>query len=144
MSGSDLAVLLDEEMLRAKSVIVSDAGVPDASLPKCVDLADQVGGRHLIKYLREGDHRRYAGAPAGSYFGGIHYVTPTPLRRRELVRVLNLPTGLPAPRYALLLDPLHLDAWGPRRIRSGRGIEYLLLNGFSADAISGSWPIEVA
>jgi hypothetical protein len=108
------------------------------------NLAAELGDRWLIKYVRHGDHARYSVLAGTPLFSGVHYVTPTPLAQAHVVSVLNLPSHLPAPRFALLLDPKKVEAWGPRRIRGGRGIEYILRAGFGAAAIvAPGWPIGI-
>lgn len=138
----DVALALDEEMLGANGVTIASPFIPNTSLPPA-DLANELGGRCLIKYLRKGAHTRYSLTSGITHFPGIHYLTPTPICASQLIQVLNLPP-YPTPRYALLLDPNKLTAHGPRRIRTGRGFEYLLLNGFNADAImKPGWPVKV-
>jgi hypothetical protein len=140
----NLAITLDEEMLGRHAVYVHPPWAPDSSLPLCADLEAQVGDRFLLKYVRSSDRNHYSVMSGVTYFSGVHYVTPTPICQGELTSVLNLPP-MPAPRFALILDPSKLDARGPRRIRSGRGIEYVLANGFPRDAIvSPGWPVSVA
>jgi hypothetical protein len=140
-----LSVSLDEEMLTRNGVTVSHPATPDAALPACADLPDQIKGRFLIKYLRSGDHSRYSSLSGITHYPGKHYLTPTVLCTETVVSTLNLPTNLATPRYALVLDPEKLDAHGPRRVRGGGGaVEYLLLDGFPADAIlAPGWPVEV-
>ncbi len=139
-----LALTLDEEMLAAHGVVIADPWVPDKDLPPCPDLASQLGNRFLVKYVRREDRSRYSPPFSGiTTYPGVHYVTPTAICRDELVAILNLPP-LPAPRYALILDPARLDAVGPRRVRSGQALEYVLPNGFPSNAVvAPGWPVEV-
>src|SRR3712207_1853779 len=53
------ALNLDEEMLGRHGVAVAPPFTPDHALPVCVDLAGQLGGRYLIKYVRSGDHHQF-------------------------------------------------------------------------------------
>jgi hypothetical protein len=140
-----LAVGLDDEMLTRNAVHVFAASTPESSLPQCTNLVDQLGGRYLLKYLRSGDVGRYSVGSGISHFPGKHYLTPTVLCTETVVPTLNLPTYLPTPEYALILDPQKLVAHGPRRIRGGGGaVEYLLLSGFDLDAIiDPKWPQEI-
>ena len=135
------ALNLDEEMLGRHGVALAPPFTADHALPVCVDLAGQLGGRYLIKYVRDGDHLLFRVPHVTPVFGGQHWVTPTVLCPEEIARVLHLPSNLPDPEYALVLDPAKLDARGPRRSRFGTGIEYLLPNGFPSDAIlPPGWP----
>lgn len=140
-----LAVSLDEEMLSRNGVVVSDATVPDSDLPECSDLAEQLSGRFLIKYLRSDSLNRYSNASGLSHFPGKHFITPTVLCADTVVSSLNLPTYLVKPKFALVLDPSKLHAHGPRKVRGGNGaVEYLLMDGFAADAIvPPPWPREI-
>lgn len=138
-----LAMTLDEEMLIRNGVTIVPPTTPDSKLPHCIDLADQLSGRSLIKYVRTDDRHRYSVLSSITHFPGVHYLTPTPLCREAVTGALNLPP-FATPRYALVLDPTKLTAHGPRRIRGGSAIEYVLLNGFPADAIvPPGWPVEV-
>lgn len=138
----DVALALDEEMLGVHGVAISSPFVADSALP-VADLSLQLGGRCLIKYVRAADRNRYSVTSGITHFPGVHYLTPTPICGAELVATLNLPP-FETPRFALLLDPLKLVANGPRKIRTGRGYEYVLLNGFGVDAIvKPGWPVKV-
>lgn len=141
--GAQLAVTLDEEMLGAHGVLVHPPWTPDAALPIAPNVITDLGDRFLVKYVRSADTHRYSIFSGITHFPGWHYLTPTPLARSQVVKTLNLPGHLPTPRFALLLDPRLLTAFGPRRIRSGSGIEYLV-NGFDAAAIvSPGWAVEI-
>jgi hypothetical protein len=101
----------------------------------CLNPADQLGHRLLIKYVRADEGDKYNKLTGISYFTGKHYLTPTPIACRDLMMVLALPPSK-RPKWALLLRPDQLtDVRGPRRIRRGFGIEYVLENGFSSDAM---------
>ena len=142
--AAQLALMLDEEMLRLHGVAVSDPWVPDHALPISADLASQLCDRYLIKYVRKRDRERYSPPLSGiATYTGVHFVTTTAICRDELSPMLNLPP-FSLPRYALILNPAQLTVHGPRRIRGGRGIEYVLLNGFPSDAvIEPGWPMEL-
>jgi hypothetical protein len=142
--ATQLAITLDEEMLNRNGVNVSPPNTVDDDLPLAVNIRAQIGGRFLMKYLRSGDRARFSVISQTKYFGGLHWVTPTPLCTANVVEVLCLPTSLPAPSYALILDPDKVEAYGPRRIRGGRAVEYLLKKGFPLDAIvQPQWPREI-
>jgi hypothetical protein len=73
----------------------------------------------------------------------MQFVTPTPYSPAETVVWLALPN--PAPRdYALFLDPGRIPAiCGPRRVRLGGGLEYILPRGYPAAAMLVGWPVRV-
>ena len=138
------ALMLDEEMLGLHGVAISRPWVPDHALPISANLASQLCGRYLIKYVRKRDRKRYSPPLSGiATYTGVHYVTTTAICPDALSPMLNLPP-LSLPRYALILNPAQLTVHGPRWVRGGRAIEYVLLNGFSSDAvIPPGWPVEV-
>lgn len=140
----NLAINLDDEMLTIRGIKVHPFTTPDTALPHRPDLADELAGRFLIKYVREPDVQRYSIMSGVTHFPGVHFVTPTVLCAEVLQAALHLPPVRPFPKYALVLDPAKLEAYGPRRIRGGQGVEYLLLNGFSVDAIvPPGWPRKI-
>jgi hypothetical protein len=141
--ATDLSLALDEEMLGRHGVVIAPPWTPDTTLTPCADLAAQLGDRYLLKYVRRDDRTIYAAPSRTAWFSGVHHVTPSVICRGDLVSALNLPPLAP-PRYALLLDPAKLEALGPRRIRGGRAVEYVLPNGFALDAIvPPGRPVEV-
>ncbi len=139
-----LALTLDEEMLAQRGVVVAEPWVADTDLPLCTNLVGQLGGRYLLKYVRKEDRSRYSPPFSGiTTYPGVHYLTPTAICREELIGTLNLPP-LPPPKFALILNPAYLQAHGPRRVRSGQAIEYVLKNGFLSNAVvSPGWPVEI-
>ena len=97
-----------------------------------------------MKYLRSGDHKRFSVIAKTKYYDGKHWLTPTPLCPANVVHALALPTDLEVPSYALILDPNKIVAYGPRRVRGGRAVEYLVKDGFALDAIiEPQWPREI-
>ena len=143
--ATHLAVTLDEEMLMRNGVEVFPPNMADTDLPEAVDLSEQIKGRLLVKYLRNGDHKRYSTLSGVTHFDGRHWLTPTALCTETVVQTLALPTDLDTPSYALILDPDKIVAHGPRRVRGGSGaVEYFVKNGFDADAIvPPPWPREI-
>lgn len=143
-TAADIAQILDEEMLGEHGVTILGSPVPTTSLSKCTNLANEVGDRLLIKYIREGEHLRYN--PSAPFrMLGPQYVTLTPFDRDEAASRLNMPSFLSGPMYLVLLEPSKVEAWGPKRVRGGTGIEYVLVNGFDSSAIvPPGWPIRVA
>jgi len=139
--ATQLAITLDEEMLMRNGVDVFRPDTDIDDLPEASDLSEQIGGRFLMKYLRSGDHKRYSVISKKTYFDGLHYLTPTPLCTANVVEALALPTDLDTPSYALILDPKKIVAYGPRRVRGGRAVEYIVKDGFALDAIvEPRWP----
>jgi hypothetical protein len=134
---------LDVQMLLSRSVKIHDEITPDDALPECFDLDQQLGGRLLIKYVRSDSVSYFSKLSGVANFPGVHYATPSPIAARDLQSALNLPP-LRLPQYALLLAPERLSkVVGPRRISGGIGVEYLLLDGFSVDAIvPPGWSME--
>ena len=103
-------------------------------------MAAELGGRLLLRYLTP--------AQVGSFTNGSdreHYVTPTPYAPDEAIRWLALP-GVTVPReHALVLDPASIDViLGPRKVRWGGGIEYILPDGFPKAALHFAWEVVVA
>jgi hypothetical protein len=138
-----VAINLDKEMLGRHGVSIAPGWVANRDLPKCTDLVAELGGRHLIKYIRSDDLNKFSKLSRVKYFSGEHYLTPTVVCRPELPEVLALPP-YKVPDYALFLDPAKLDAVGPRHVRGGSGIEYVLLDGFSVDAIvEPGWAVKI-
>lgn len=137
-----LSTHLDVEMLLARGVKLADSNVPDAALPVCSDLADQLAGRYLLRYVRADTLAAYTFAAPGTHWPATAYVTPTAYCADELAAVLNLPPTLDPPTHAIILDPSSLTASGPRRVRWGTGVEYVLPNGFTADdMVWPQWPV---
>lgn len=137
-TSSRLATHLDAEML-LRRVTIAPIGTPLAALPIVGNLAEQLEGRFLLRYL--------TADKVGTLLGGVRHrqcVTPTPYAPGETISWLALPPA-PGPRtFVLLLKPEELnDVRGPRWIQFGGGIEYILDAGFSADAIADVAPAPV-
>jgi len=137
---SAIATRLDEEMLAHRPAIVYPSHTPFSAMPARLgpDIAVELGGRYLLRYLLRKQYRQFtAGSPSP------HFVTPTPYSPTEVISWLALPT--PARReFVLFLDAMRLsDVRGPRRVLLGCGLEYLLASGFPANAIVVGWPIPV-
>lgn len=137
-----LAFHLDLSALQARRIPVADENVDDDDLPYC-NPADQLHDRLLIKYIREDEVEKYSAMRGKSHFPGCHHVTPTPIACSDLKAALALPLKK-RPKYALLLLPEKLTSVrGPRRITGGYGIEYVLEDGFTSDAIAKpTWALE--
>jgi len=104
-------------------------------------VAGELGNRFLVRYLRATQLNEFR---RGS-IGRKHWVTPTAYEPDETIPWLALSPTLLAPSYALLLDPNKIPIIkGPRYVRMGAGIEYVLPNGFPANAIAGlPWEVNV-
>ena len=141
MSCGHFATRLDLEMLLAQGVTVSASHVPDEDLPCKTgeEVARELAGRPLIRYLRREDVSRYV-------FGdeNRHCATPTPYSVEDLICFLNLPDPLSARTHCLLLDPSRIPKiLGPRYIAWGGGIEYILPDGFLQEDLMYEWALQV-
>lgn len=141
MGASRLAKILDQEMIERSGTKIASALTPDGALPirPGADVAAELGGRFLIRYMVK--------KQLGSFISGsadLHFVTPTPLSPDAVRPFLALPAIAVPRRWAMLIDPLHVaEIQGPRWIRGGDGIEYLLPNGFPPAALPLPSEIEV-
>jgi hypothetical protein len=128
-------------MLAFSGVAIASAGTPDGALvPKLgTVVASELGGRPLLRYLMA--HQ------AGQFLNGSdcpHYVTPTPFSPREVVSYLAVPALHVERAFVMLLDPSKIKTiLGPRQVWLGKGIEYILPNGFPAEAILTGRPIKI-
>ena len=145
-TSSRLATWLDLEMLRVNGASLQAPFTPDRLLPHVPDLSNEIGGRAVIRYLRANQLRRFLQGTQDA-----QYVTPTPYSPEEAVKWLATPYANMDLSYALLLDSTKLnDVVGPRTVRLGGGIEYILTSGFGPDAIldvsadgPSKWEIQV-
>jgi len=143
-SCSLLATNLDREMLenRINPVQIAASTMPDNQLPikSGADVLRELKGRYLLRYLLP--HQ------IGLYINGSndqHWVTPTPYTPEETISWLALPNPSLPRTFVMLLDPSKIDEIkGPRWVRLGKGIEYLLHQGFPPEALLLSWPLQVA
>ena len=102
-------------------------------------VAKELGGRLLIRYMLWDQVAQFTGGSTVA-----HWVTPTPLSIGDLSRTLALPAPRRRRKWAMLLDPREIpEVLGPRWVRWGHGIEYVLPTGFPAAAIASRWEIEV-
>lgn len=137
-----LATVLDQEMLESHSgATIASRLTPEADLTprNGSDVATELGGRYLIRYVMP--HQ------VGDYRNGStdrHYVTPTPYPSDESISWLYLPRPMLIRTHALLVNPERVNViLGPRWIRIGKGIEYILPEGFPQDAIVMGWEIQI-
>ena len=129
-------------MIEASGATIAGRLVCDSDLPlrSGVDVAAELRGRYLLRYalydqvdeFAEGSHAR-------------HCVTPTPLGTADLVAFLALPSPTGLRTHVVALDPQAIPAIkGPRWVRGGPGIEYVLPHGFPKAALAVvPWPLEV-
>jgi len=98
------------------------------------DVSKELSGRYLLYYLRGQDVGRYTTGRKGTTF-----VTPTPYSPEETILFLCLPRPAEPRDYAILINPSKLpkdyEVYGPRWVALGSGIEYILKDGFTEDAI---------
>lgn len=129
MSCGSLATNLDLEMLLARGVIISPSNIPIEDLPIKTgeEVADELAGRPLIRYLCRQDVSKYLRGDRNP-----HYTTPTPYSSTDLISFLCLPDPQTARTHCLLLDPQNIEViLGPRLIQWGGGIEYIRRMDFS-------------
>jgi hypothetical protein len=133
VSASRLAKILDQEMIERNGGSIAPATTLDRDLPPRpgMAIADEIGGRLLIRYML----RRQL----GMFLKGStdrHFVTPTPLSPGAVRPFLALPAVAEPRPYAMLVDPAAIGIiQGPRWVRGGDGIEYLLPDGFPEQAL---------
>lgn len=160
-TSSRLAVMLDVDMLARHRTPIAAAGTPDSVLSNDgtfnkdgVRVAWELGGRYLLRYLLASQVTHFSQGTEyipRSFLQRTHYVTPTPLSPEEAVSWLALPAPDQPRPYVVLLKPEKIGAiWGPRWVRMGGGIEYIIPPGLTADAIvdigavpNTKWPLLV-
>lgn len=133
MGSVHLAVTLDLEMLWRNGAVLHDALARAEDMPDLTpaQLATQLGGRPLLRYLLA-----HQAEEARTGRAGVVYATPTPMDPLEVAPANATPAVDRTRPFVLLLDPLLLaGVRGPRRVRQGFGIEYILTRGFSPDAV---------
>jgi hypothetical protein len=136
-----LATQLDHEMLVALGVAIAASVLPTTALARKSgqQIAKELGGRYLLRYLLRHQVGRYTGGSSDQ-----HWVTPTPYAPEETISWLALPAPRDPRAYVMLLKPEEItEVWGPRWIRFGGGIEYYLPRGFPAAALAFQWEMEV-
>ena len=99
-------------------------------------VSKELGGRYLIKYMPTAQVGRFVDGARG-----LHWTTPTPYGVDSLTIFLALPHPTMLRTHALLLLPARIEQIaGPRWVRHGFGVEYLLPDGFSKSAIATPTP----
>jgi len=95
-------------------------------------VAAELGNRLLLRFLPPSQLGSYTSGSCGRK----HWVTPTPYTPQDAAVWLALPDALNLRTFVMLLDPSKIpDIQGPRWVRYGHGIEYLLPNGFPGAAL---------
>ncbi|MFF4534015.1 hypothetical protein ACFY1P_32700 [Streptomyces sp. NPDC001407] len=137
MPVTHLATHLDLHMVGPSNVC--PCNTPDEALPvrDGPAVAAELGGRKLLHFLMFHN--------VGTFRHGTTreiYTTPTPYPEEETIRSLALPGAAYARKHALVLDPQKLKKIaGPRHVAWGNAFEYILLDGFEAEAIASKWEI---
>ena len=153
-----LATRLDSEMLTRMGVTIYPSGTPDVSMNRKdgPTVSNELCGRYLLKYLLPWQLPLFdlgREAELGIYLERSQFLTPTPYSPEETVPSLALPVP-DQPRYdVMLIDPAAITTpiLGPRWVRLGSGIEYVLPDGFDLNAVVNvgtypdtRWPIKVS
>ena len=137
-----LATVLDQEMLEVvRYVRIASRVTPDAALlfKSGGDIALELGGRYLLRYMMPHQVGQYA---MGSK--DRHFVTPTAYSPEDAISWLYLPKPTGKRPFVMLLNPAKIPiVQGPRWVRLGNGIEYLLPQGFPREAVVVGWELEV-
>lgn len=141
MSCAKIATYLDEEMLTTSTVTIAESHGPDDNLPRKAgdQVEKEISGRYLLRYLTRREIGQYL---RGN--GNKHFVTPTAYSSSDCISWLALPAVNVRRTHVLLLKPSEIkEIWGPRRIKGGFGIEYLLPYGFPQQALAFAWELEI-
>ena len=142
MSAANLATTLDREMLSRRRVDIAPGATPDEDLPRKSGpvVSFELGGRFLLRYV--------SALQLGSYLDGSsskHWVCPTPYSPADVVSQLALPDPGTPRTHVMLMNPARLDViQGPRYVRGGAGIEYILPEGFTKAALVLTWEVVVS
>jgi hypothetical protein len=130
-SAAWLATQLDEYMLGKK---IMHHAIPAKDLPvKSGDeVFNELGGRQLLRYVDV-----YAvHEPMGGRAGRATWVTPTPLSTDDVDHYLDLPAPEKFRTHVVRLDPRLIPTIaGPQWVGLGMGIQYLLPDGYSTNAV---------
>ena len=110
------------------------AGTPDKGLPEKSgnEVYLELGSRYLLRYLLPSQISIFLNLSSmpSSFVQKTHYVTPTPYSPEETVPWLALPRPNIPRIYVVLLNPskipIDVIIRGPRWVRMGGGIEYVL------------------
>jgi hypothetical protein len=142
--GRLLATNLDRQMLEVRGIVIEPTVTPDAEVPlkSGTEIFEELGGRFLLRYLLPGQGD--TSAKLSEIQSRYQWVTPTPYSPGETIAMLALPAPERPREYVLILDPREIeDIQGPRYVKFGGGIEYILPKGFPREALVLPWPVEV-
>jgi hypothetical protein len=132
-TSSWLATWIDEKYLLDRGATIwppiDVAGRPPTRTG--TEAAAELGPRKLLRYLLP---HQVGGFRTGSDLET--YATPTPYTPEETLAWLVLPAASAPRPYALILDPALIPTiQGPLLVAGGRGIQYILPDGFPEEAI---------
>jgi hypothetical protein len=141
-SSATIASLIDLEMLASRSARVYSflTEIEDMEPRTGSEVFTELGGRYLLHYTSYSDR--------GFYLRGLlprTFATPTAAPAHDLDALLALP-GPRARTHVLFIDPRQgVDVRGPRLVRLGRGIEYVLMTPAPfAALVPPRWPVPVS
>ena len=141
-TSSKLAKCLDENMLQeAHGVLIAPSHVLDEDLPEKTGtrVAGEIGGRYLMRYVLPNQLQALSDGSSR-----LQYVTCTPYAPEEVAGQLALPRATEPRSHVFVLQPSKLrKVFGPRWVKGGYGIEYLLPDGFEKDALVVPWAVRV-
>ena len=145
-ASSRIATQLDAEML-GLATSIAPPGTSYEDLQPVIGLSTELGGRYLLRYVLTSQLGQLTSGTTRT-----QYVTPTPYAPEETISWLALPPASGAREWVLVLDPAALsDVRGPRWVRLGGGIEYVLPTGFPSNAVvavgapptGGAWELQI-
>ncbi len=123
-------------MLHARGATIADPFTADQDLPPAHNLVQQLGGRYLLCCIRE--------AQLGDLLKGPNdrrWASPTPYSPDEVFTHLAPLFQAERRDFFIMLAPSRLtNVSGPRWVKDGFGIEYILNDGFTPEAIVGIPP----
>lgn len=106
-------------------------GMPSHPSRPGKDVAEELGGRPLLRYIVLTDVGRYRAGTTREV-----YTTPTAYTPEEAPSWLNVPDVHIERPYVVMLDPARIDLiQGPMWVAPGLGIQYILPHGFPEAAI---------
>lgn len=138
---SALAVHIDNSTFARRGIAVAPSDTPPGTLPEVSQVHDHFQGRPLLRYVRQSDLAQLS-TPA--WFNRPHWLTPTPLCPRDIKAYLHLPSFLPQPTHAIIVDPAFLPVLrGPRYVEHGLTIEYISAGLPDGAIIGPKWAVEL-
>jgi len=138
---SAIATRLDEEMLLNRSVHIYPPYTPVGTMPPRSGsaVASELGGRYLLRYLLRTQYQHLTAATSQ-----LRFVTHTnPVFAKGGGLVARTADADKTAFRTISRSKSHSRDTGPRRVRLGGGLEYVLPKGFPTDALVLSWPVPV-